>query len=581
MFVPPKLSSLKSRDGRLSTRVWVTGDDAFVYPEQASSIVRQRGSTGVAFSGGGNRAMVAAWGQLRGLVDSGLIDHIDYISCVSGGSWASTAFTYYQDGARDDAEFLGPLIEPDRIRRSELDRISPNTFGITATESFMSQLIEGAIHVPMGRSTPNDVWLHAVGRTFFERFGIYDNNRPSFFSYDAETVRDIVSRNPSLREDQFYTVRNRTGDARRPYLIINSTLIWPGVGGKNFVHFEHAPLSAGSKQRLTVYESPENQSGASATFGGGFIEPFAYGSPRPRSWPPADHCAAAADGCVYVDSPERPYDLAFASGTSSAAFAAMGATMGGRIPFFGQMTQQGPPLHRYWPVPALDSASTPQDELHTFGDGGSLENLGVIPLLVRGVQNLVVFVNTERRLDVDYDPSDPDNNPPSIFGLDGGVSPLFGIPPVDRKQPPTPNNQVFRKDDFATVVRALQRAHSGRRGEVGPCIVKTPLEVQPNDWWGIKGGYTANVCWVYLERVSEWESRLDPELGRLLAAAYSADSKEKVPFWGFPNYKTMFQGGKSRILAMHAREANLLADFTAWVTARSTRSRVIEETLLS
>ncbi len=527
--------------------------------------------------------MVAAWGQLRGLVDSGLIDQVDYISCVSGGSWASTAFTYYRDGARDDAEFLGPLVEPDRIRRSELERISPNSLGITATESFMSQLIEGALHVPMGRSTPNNVWLHAVGRTFFERFGIYDNERPSFFSYDEESVRDIVSRNPSLREDQFYTVRNQTGDARRPYLIINSTLIWPGVGGENFLHFEHSPLSAGSKQRLTVYESPENQSGESARLGGGFIEPFAFGSPAPRSWPPDDHCksAAGSDGCAFVEPPERPYDLAFASGTSSAAFAATGATMGGRIPFFGQMTQQGPPLHRYWPTPGLDSTTPPRDEAYTFGDGGSLENLGVIPLLVRGVQNLVVFVNTERRLDVDYDPSDPDNNPPSIFGLDGGISPLFGVRPADRKQPPTPNNQVFRKEELATVVRALQRAHSGRRGEVGPCIVETPLEVQQNDWWGVEGGYTAKVCWVYLERVSEWESRLDPELARSIAAAYQAGPKEKVPFWGFPNYKTMFQSGKGQILAMHAREVNLLADFTAWVTARSSGSRVIEETLLA
>ena len=116
---------------------------------------------------------------------------------------------------------------------------------------------------------------------------------------------------------------------------------------------------------------------------------------------------------------------------------------------------------------------------------------------------------------------------------------------------------------------------------VGPCIVETPLEVQQNDWWGVEGGYTAKVCWVYLERVSEWESRLDPELARSIAAAYQAGPKEKVPFWGFPNYKTMFQSGKGQILAMHAREVNLLADFTAWVTARSSGSRVIEETLLA
>ena len=71
-------------------RVWETSD-GFVYPEQAAGLVKGKQTTGVAFSGGGNRAMVAAHGQLRALVETGLIDHVDYVSAVSGGSWASAA----------------------------------------------------------------------------------------------------------------------------------------------------------------------------------------------------------------------------------------------------------------------------------------------------------------------------------------------------------------------------------------------------------------------------------------------------------------------------------------------------------
>ena len=430
-----------------------------------------------------------------------------------------------------------------------------------------------------GRITPNEVWLRAVGETFFERYGLYEMGRPRRFSLDKGAVADIVARNPGLAGELFHTVRRRTGDAKRPYLIVNSTLMWPPEGADNFVHFEYTPLAIGSKGRLTVYDPPGDDAGRAMTVGGGFIEPFAFGGEAPTQWPPRE--CAQASGCVRVPPPERPFSLAFASGSSSAAFAATGAGLAGnfQVAMVNQYLQQGPPIERYWPVPALEASATPRAEIHAFGDGGSLENLGVISLLLRGVTNLVVFVNTERRLDLDYDPSDVDTNPPSIHSIDGGVSPLFGILPADRSQPPTPNNQVFRKEDFAGVVRALQRAKADGEGRAGAVVARTRLEVQDNAWWGLKGGWDAEVCWVYLDRVSEWETKLEPELARAVAAGRNAGPKEKTPFWGFPNYRTMFQGSKLQIIAMSRAESSLLADLTSWVTTSSKRASLIARTL--
>ncbi len=562
--------------GTVRARVWETSGPEFVYPEQAAGIVdRKRPLTGVAFSGGGNRAMVAAWGQLRGLVESGLIADVDYISSVSGGSWAATAFTYYSDGADNDEQFLGVSTPPDRLRLGSLRQVSPIALGAAATESFMSRLIEQAIGVPLGRIAPNDVWLHAVGATFFDRFGLYDRRRPAYIGYDEATTADIVARNPELRGAPFAKVRNKSGDAKRPYLVINSTLLWPGAGASNYVHFEYSPLYAGSKHRLTVYDPPNDSNGKSQTVGGGFLEMFAYGSDAPVAWPPQGGCGG---GCVDVKPRAKPYSLAYASGTSSAAFAATGAKLAGGYPIVDRYLQQGPPMERYWPLPTLDGESPPEARSFAFGDGGSLENLAVIPLLLRGVERLVVFINTERRLDLDYDPSNPDENPPSIHSLDGGVAPFFGIAPTDRSQPPTPNNQVFRKEDFSRVVRALQQA-KGTADNPREVIAVTKLEVQGNQWWGLEGGWEAEVCWVYLDRVAEWESQLDGELRGLVDAANLAGPKDKAPFWGFPNYKTMFQGGKLQILAMSAPEANLLADFTSWTVARSPGTRLIRRTL--
>lgn len=563
--LPPKPAGLHR------ARVWDSSARDFRYPEQAAGLVDSgKPMTGVAFSGGGNRAMVAAWGQLRGLVETGWIEDVDYISCVSGGSWASTAFTYYDQGADNDREFLGETLGPGRLRLASLRQISPLALGSAATESFMSRLIEQAMGVPLGRIPPNDVWLHAVGATFFDRFGLYDRRRPAYISYDQAAVDDIVARNPELSGARFAVVRNRTGDAKRPYLVINSTLLWPPTGTANFVHFEYSPLYAGSKRRLTVYDPVDDPNGRAATVGGGFLETFAYGSEAPRDWPPAS-------GYADVRPRDKPYSLAYASGTSSAAFAATGASLGGGYPFVDQYLQQGPPMERYWPVTAFDGSAAPQDEMHAFGDGGSLDNLGVIALLLRGVRRLVVFINTERRLGVDYDPSNPDENPPSIHVLDGGLSPYFGILPADRSQPPTPNNQVFRKQDFARVVRALQQTKSG--GDPEEIITVTKLEVQDNDWWGVQGGWEAEICWVYLDRVAQWESELEGEIRGLVEAANLAGPKEKAPFWGFPNYKTMFQGGKLQIIAMSPSEANLLADFTAWTATQSPRARLVRQTL--
>ena len=196
-------------DGFLQTRVWDGEAEDFQYPEQAAGLVRERGLTGVCFSGGGNRAMVAAWGQLRGLVESGWIESVDYVSCVSGGSWAATAFTYYNEGANNDEEFLGLTQGPDKLRLNSLEQISPFSFGATATESFMSRLVEQALFVATGQITPNEVWQRAVGATFFERFGLYDRSGQEYISYDEETVADILRRNPSLQGARFHTVRNK------------------------------------------------------------------------------------------------------------------------------------------------------------------------------------------------------------------------------------------------------------------------------------------------------------------------------------------------------------------------------------
>ncbi len=566
------------------TRIWDSEADGFLYPEQQAGVLPKPPSTGVCFSGGGNRALTAAAGQLRGLCLSGLIADAGYISCVSGGSWAATVFTYYCTGAANDAELLGPETPPDRITTANLGQIQKNSLAHAATEKFVHRLVWESVEAALHIVPVDEIWIRAVGKTFLERFGLF-GGKPAYFSLDETTVDEIRSRNPSLSDATFVTVRDRTGDAKRPYLVINSSLIWPGAGVDNLVHFEYSPLYVGSQKRLVLFDPPNNQQGSTVTVGGGFIEPFAHGSNAPSVWPPSSGAGCAplggSIGCAAVQPPAQPFSLAFASGTSSAAYGQVDAILAG-IPQLRKYLDQLPPREQYWPVPPASSPTGPQAGMFTFGDGGSLENYGLIALLLRGVKNIVVFINASRKLSLDYDPSDPATNPPRGSDMDGGLPPLFGVQPTHRIEPATPNNQVFATAAFTTVVKALQSAKAaghGSSGPWGPAIAATALELVHNPWWGLKGGGTVNICWVYLDRASDWEAALQPEVAKLVADGNSGQPGRKVPFQGFPNYRTAFENGWSDLIQLSVPEVNLLADFTCWLVKDSTGAPLIAKTL--
>lgn len=206
-----------SKPKDLKAKVWVSEGMNYQFAEQEQNV---KNNTGVCFSGGGTRSLSAVVGQLRGLRHLGLIKNIDYISCVSGGSWASTAYTYYQSGPKDDTQFLGPMTEPKKLTLANLKELDPNCLGYTATKS-----LRNALWDLFTKGTPFDeLWSRAIGQIYFEQFGIYSPDTPAYFSLDSETVDDIKRRNPFLGDAVFRTVRT---EEKRPFLVINSCLLGP------------------------------------------------------------------------------------------------------------------------------------------------------------------------------------------------------------------------------------------------------------------------------------------------------------------------------------------------------------------
>ena len=92
-------------------------------------------------------------------------------------------------------------------------------------------------------------------------------------------------------------------------------------------------------------------------------------------------------------------------------------------------------------------------------------------------------------------------------------------------------------------------------------IATMNLTTIANDWWGIDAGQVFEVTFIYLSRLSAWESQLSPIMQKLVVPKDSDDLTNTVnhgPFRNFPHYETL--GGM-----IDYERANLLADMTGWL----------------
>ena len=490
-----------------AARVWVSDGPRYRFPEHDPALARLP-PAGVCFSGGGTRSLAATAGQLRGLTATGLIADVGYLACVSGGAWAAVPYTFHAAGARDDEELLGPVLPPEAVSQRSLAALPEGRLDHPATGGFEQHL---AAAIADGDLPRDQVWTRAVGAAYLAPFGLFDPAAPAWFTSDAGTAAAITAANPHLADTAVHAVHRR---AWRPHLVINACLIWPAASPgspaeRQRVGFEFTPLGVGTPSRSTL----RVPSGVSCTVGGGYLEPFAFGCPAPASGPDPG-------GRVRVTLPPRPFTLADATGATSASAAReAGAAFVPRV--------------RHWPVGARGGQPA---HTHSFADGGDLENFGLIALLRRRVERIVIFVNTLHPLE-DIDPYIP---------------PLFGHATTE-----CPHNQVFARAAFDGVVAGLRAAKRGGQG----VVAATRLAVEPNAWWGVAGGWDVRICWVYNERAPAWEARLDSPVRR--AIEDGQPPRATGPFANFPFYRTEGQN-PGCLVRLTAPQVNLLADLSCW-----------------
>ena len=499
----------------LRIRVWADTGPGCAPEQRGGVLAAPLPQTAVCFSGGGTRAMVAAVGQLRGLVALGLLDQVGYLSCVSGSAWAVVPYLYAADGG----ERLGAVTGPEHLTCAGLDRLDSRSLLLPATHRFRDTLetLEAA-----GAVGPDEVWIRAVGETFLKPCGLYDAADPVGFGPASG------SEAPGAVGGAASASRCHRPRAARPFPVVHATLNWPETRSA-FQHrlpFEYTPLYVGSPQRRVLRDA---QAGA-RTVGGTFVEPLGFGCAAPRT-------AVDADGRVAVPPLPRPFTLADMIGASSAFNSS-------------DRDVRAYPHTLYWTLVAADGDPRGVNDL--FTDGGDVDTLALLGMLRRRIPALVVFINSVWPLALDHDP----RHWPDGGQIDPAVAPLFGQP-----SPRWPHNRVFPRSAYRDVVSAWQAAKRAGR----PLVATTRLRVEANAWWGIEGGWELSVCWVYNDRVPAWEAGLPDEVRRVLPGAGETPDAALARF---PHYRTIGENAGA-LTRLTPPQANLLAELAGWSVLES------------
>lgn len=540
-------------------------------------------SLGVAFSGGGTRSATMVIGQLRGLRKIGLLDQVRYVSAVSGGAWASVPFVYTKstlDTFLGPFEVLTPALPDDR-RRTFLEQPDGELAAAVVNSSLTAgsiQEVAGDLASSFTNTIGDQLWLsltsaingavrrepdrinktyaRLIGRTFIDPLvdpGTDASKR--LFSWNSLTVEDtsLVSRG-HLGDDLVVT------GPHRPFLIASGTAIVARRDSEYplLMPIEYTPMYVGIRQRF------------SPRYGGIYVSPWMYDTTGIGD--------VRDDGTNHFlqvrRDPNRAFTLGDVAGSTGAA-PQLALVLGTFVPAAYrdrvQRVSEVFPAFRHVTLNSGPGRNIVTEEIG-HGDGGFGDNLGIMPLLARGVRNILVFSNTVTKL--------AENN-------DDLKSLFFPIGPPDSGGDKTVNRVFWCSDqkeegctpgDADTYYRKLIDGLVARR-EAGKAQVYCagPWKVRANEQYKvapIESG--VNICWFYTSTSSGWEATLPPQFREMVHGRDK--TKDGKNFDDFPWLKTFGQN-KTHVIQLTAPQVNLLSNLTAWIV--SDEERTIRDALLA
>eukprot|EP00928_Gymnodinium_smaydae_P029065 TRINITY_DN21993_c0_g2_i2.p1 TRINITY_DN21993_c0_g2~~TRINITY_DN21993_c0_g2_i2.p1 ORF type:complete len:850 (+),score=151.40 TRINITY_DN21993_c0_g2_i2:54-2552(+) len=494
--------------------------------------------TALCFSGGGSRSLSNSLGAFRALENLGLMKHVDAISSVSGGTWASALYMFANVSLE---ELLGAPTDPRSLDMEVLSH-TPARMGSVATQSMAGTVAE----MMTARISRTQMWEFFVTNTFLTPFNL--GTKDAFMAASPEAVERIKQTNPALANRDFHVPM-----PGRPGVFVMSGAILSPLGtaadASSVYSLQMSPDWTGSPYRpfggMVQYDLLGGGRTDPRFIGGGFVESFAFGGPAPHRETPGEQCFLTNT---------NPFSLSDAIGISSCALASALAQHRGM--------QSLVPVEQIWPVLTGADQERQPSETYKMGDGGNIENAGLLVMLQRRATKIIWFVNTDTGLNtanIDFCAGPPEDKfDPNAQLKDGKpactnqLTDKFGWGINSATAGYLSNNQVFLKEDFWKVTCELQKLKlSGK-----PALFRTTLPVLRNSFWRIEGGFEVDITFVYNEECDDFVNLLPRD-------TQDAVKHKRDDFVHYPFYATTFEHDLELVQLSNA-QVNLLAAQTEY-----------------
>eukprot|EP00930_Biecheleria_cincta_P022227 TRINITY_DN16265_c0_g1_i1.p1 TRINITY_DN16265_c0_g1~~TRINITY_DN16265_c0_g1_i1.p1 ORF type:complete len:731 (-),score=110.78 TRINITY_DN16265_c0_g1_i1:288-2414(-) len=512
---------------------------------QVSSVTKAhpvfpKGHTGIktalVVSGGGARATSFSAGVLRALEHMGLMKNVDALSSVSGGTWAASIYMFAKMDAK---ELLGKETSPSSLSMQALQQPPAPLIAAVTNEHtpIARQLLRDGIEYPQ-------LWVKSVAKAILAPFGL--DAADSYMAADEASVKRIKAHNPELKDATFLTPAKD-----RPKTFVMGGAILAPVGYTatkgNVVDLQMSPDYIGSPfypdDDHVTYPSQTGRGNTEhlAIVGGGLVESFAFGGQEPEK---------GQDGgsSVTMPAPTEPFSLSKAVGVSSSG---VSSALTQLSVFKGTLAALSPQVD-YWPVTSKHLPGPQPARTYTLGDGGNLDNSGLLAMLQRRANHIIYLINTGSPLPPreTTDFCSMNDSIPADIGktLENQLQAEFGLWKVDDFGEFLSRNQVFKTETLPPLLCELQKLKTAGK----PAVARKRMKIQKNTWWGIDGGWDADIIFVYLDKSSDFESQLPADT--------VADLQKGS--WGsfayFPHYLPAFQN-TGEGTALTGAQVNLLA----------------------
>jgi len=531
-----------------------------------------RPSFGVAFSGGGIRSASASLGQLRALHQLDWFKKVKYISTVSGGTWLTLPFTYLPE-AFSDAEFLGEYRAPENLTDQDLAPTEKYSMATVLSGAKAYQRTFKAWFSLQGDET----FASVLGELLLDRFHL---NEMRSFAWSTEHVQRVVQRNSSCYEasglhDLNAAPRFACKDARvppsyllpenfyvprkdRPFHIVGTAVL----AQRGFLQtslldemkypLEITPYYTGWGQRRT-HTFPGTD--ATMPMGGVYVESFAYDGSKPRKISDSfDEKQGSQLYRVRLGSDHHNFLLRDVLAASGAAPQQRASAAGAR--------NLGFPEFSHWSVDTRQNQNRAVVRELAHTDGGHIDNVGLVSLLARGVENIIVFINTRQAFR-----EVGEHDEVSSRALYPGVVAYF----TDKHR-----NHVIKdakecvNKPACTPLGDLYEKLKAKRKAGSPLVhcdeygIHARSEAHPRMPYSPK---PTNICWVYLDAPQSWTAALGRN--QMLSREERLDLQlRRGDLEAFPHFRTFFENG-AEVIDYTPRQVSALAHLTAWTLCES------------